>query len=934
MGFLANGDFNFPLDWAAYWAKHFYMWSFQTGTPNPDGIIRFPGRVFNFLVFGLLGHEAVGYFYIFSTLLFAFIAFFYFCRYFLEVKQRSICLLGALFFAINPIFLGNLAKVGLVLAAAMLPLCLIAIKVTFARQRLRYLLWAILLLNISLLHPYTFSVNFAVAGIYFVYKAWHSRQFVARNRFKFAVIGLVAVLLNAYLVLPIASMGTVSKDVISSSVTPTHTDYTALVNISNTGDVLTGLSLAKNVFLDFSFYNDGYRVFYLIGTFALYIILIGLYLTDQQRLRRPDRRQLPIFFGAFLVLIALATTNFLHIDELIKMLIGLPGGWAFRSPLKWQLYIPLALFSILVILLNNLKQPRQRKLVIVSLLISFVLTNGYVSYSVYKMILTPRHFNSFASLQQMELSHKTLLFVNNSECQKFMPYNSPVLTELNQVFTSKDLEVKRVWEDETATVNLSGFDFVMTCKGQEANRLAEAYGFKQAQSYAHNSLQLYANSQPQAAVSTLSNVYALSSLNSLDGKYAFVASRLTKPFAYLPASSQTPATKLADVFESVSKNDLTPGKLTAKANLSTGDNSLYAQPNDEPVYYSLADKTLNFSSKPQAGMQLLAEPNQPATLPLKNENLSINYLDDQYDFSNIIQNPSFENGLWQKDVKDCFAYDDYPSIGMKQIKSDHTDGHQALELDAISHIACTGPASIKVNPGEHYLIDFDYRSLGQQSAGYYVSFDGSTLPATNQRLQATNSNWQHFSTIVTVPSNADRLRLLLYGYPEDGFKTGRARYDAVQVSKVPDVKNRFYVVTSPSKLQKPANINYKLINPTKKLVNITGATTPFYLTTNDSYHSLWRLSVAGQKPSSLKSRHVALNGISNGWFIEPTTLCQQVSGCHKNPDGSYNFAVAIEFAPQHWFYIGLAVSGLTLLGCVTFLLMTRDKGRNIWQLKR
>jgi hypothetical protein len=185
-----------------------------------------------------------------------------------------------------------------------------------------------------------------------------------------------------------------------------------------------------------------------------------------------------------------------------------------------------------------------------------------------------------------------------------------------------------------------------------------------------------------------------------------------------------------------------------------------------------------------------------------------------------------------------------------------------------------------------------------------------------------------------VPNNAGRLRLLLYGYPEDGFKTGRARYDAVQVSQVPDVKDRFYIVTSPNKLQKPASTDYKLINPTKKLVHITGATTPFYLATNDSYHSLWHLSVAGQKPRPLKLQHVALNGVSNGWLIEPKALCYPVSVCHKNPDGSYNFALAIDFAPQHWFYIGLAISSLTLLGCVTFVLLTRDKGRSIWQLKK
>ena len=32
------------------------------------------------------------------------------------------------------------------------------------------------------------------------------------------------------------------------------------------------------------------------------------------------------------------------------------------------------------------------------------------------------------------------------------------------------------------------------------------------------------------------------------------------------------------------------------------------------------------------------------------------------------------------------------------------------------------------------------------------------------------------------------------------------------------------------------------------------------------------------------------------------------SGCAKNPDGTYDMEMVIEFFPQRWFYLGLLIS--------------------------
>src|SRR6266436_7379986 len=105
MHFLSNGDFSFPFTWPLFYVKQFFMWSYQTGAANADGIVRMPGRLIDLLVFMLFGNLAFEYFYIFSSLAIVFLSFFYFSGKFLGVKNLYMRLIGALFFTLNPVFL-------------------------------------------------------------------------------------------------------------------------------------------------------------------------------------------------------------------------------------------------------------------------------------------------------------------------------------------------------------------------------------------------------------------------------------------------------------------------------------------------------------------------------------------------------------------------------------------------------------------------------------------------------------------------------------------------------------------------------------------------------------------------------------------------------------------------------------------------------------
>lgn len=951
MRFLANGDFNFPFDWIIYWMKHFYIWSFQSGTPNPDGLIRLPGRIFNFMAFGLFGNVGASYFYLISTLVIAFFAFYFFARNFLRIRQTSVLIVGSLFFACNPIFLGNLAKVGLVLAAAMLPLCLLAIKAAFERRRFRYFLLLILCLNISFLHPYNFTVNAAISAIYFAYMAWQHREFVLKQFHKFVMVGVFALLLNAYFILPLASMGTVSKDVISDNVVPTAVDYTALVNVSNTGDLFTGFSLSKNIFLDFDFYDTAYRTIYFLGVFAFYGLLIALFLQAERRLKVHEKRQAALFLAGFLVLIALATTTFLHLDSLIKFLISMPGGWAFRSPLKWQLYIPLVLFGLLVVLLARITDKSRLTMLHIGLGITFIMMNAYVIGDVYRKILTPRSFENFASLGSADLNQKTLLFVNNNDCMDYLRNNQRVTTELTQLFISKNMQVKRVLSDNLDIINLGSYDYVMGCRAKPAlaSTLQDRYRFTPDQSFANDTFNLYRNNQPTEHVYIPAHVYAVNETTRVADKANFTDNLLGEPLRFVSDTDHPGTTSLQDIFDDVSPDNIRRNAVEATIPASKEMSHLYARTDENPLFYNMSGDTLTLSGRSGNGLTAWPDEKTGVELPIDRE-LKVRMVDPELNTTNLVRNYSLEEGLWQRNVSDCYAYDNYPDIDMKLDESKSTDGKKSLRLEARRHIACSGPDQIDVNAGEHYLVHFNYQSTGKKDyAGYHISFDDPAETFIQERLSTTNGEWQGYSREVRVPEGATHMRLMLYAYPDgnDETKTITTYYDKVSVVKVPPLQDRFYVVSgNENTTTPPKKMEFDVIDPTKKAVRIRGATKPFFLASTETYSPLWRLGVNQGPAGPFAKVHpvstddqLKLNNTMNAWYVDPTKLCEQVGGsCKRQADGSYDFDMTIEFLPQRSFYAGGIISIAAAVGGIAYYLYDRRRdsqrttlGRWLWR---
>jgi len=685
--FISNGDFIFPFDAALYWLKHIFVWSFQSGAVNLDGIIRLPGRLIYLAVFQLLGNVGVSYFFLLSSFVIIFSAFYYFAKHFLRIEKRSVLVVLSLLFTFNPIFLGYLAKLGLLVAVAMLPLCLAFLYQAFAKKRFSYLILYLFALNISLIHPFTFVINLFVSGGYLIYLAINHWQFIRENVWKFVGVLGIAVLMNLYFILPILSLGTISKTALSQDISDVPIDYTALVEIANTGNIFTALSLSKNVLIDFDFYTDGYRVVYFSVIFLLYIILLALYLMVYKKLERTDKRQIFMWMLALLALIALSTASFFHIDTLIKFLIGLPGGWLFRSPLKWQLYTPVALVVLFALLIRHVKSKPVVWIVNGSLVAIVVLSGAVLAGEIATKLLVPRSISHFAQLQKTDMEQRSLLFIASDDCATFAREQPEVMTELNQVLISKNVQVKKVNDKDVDATDIHDYEYILSCGSEKREVQKYVTRFGEPDHFVENVFRLYKNPAPHPQFYTTTQMYSLDGIKYVNGKANFVEAAFNQRFDFASQKDDgKQTTGLNDIFESVTPRSISGHTISSRITPDTGgEQQLIIGEPEEPLYYRMddSDRNVTFSPLPRTGFIPLTTQDGFGRLAIQSGQhtpTTFDYIDERYDYANLLENPSFENGLWHKQVDDCNDYDNKSDIAMKLNSQQKTDGRQSLEL--------------------------------------------------------------------------------------------------------------------------------------------------------------------------------------------------------------------------------------------------------------
>lgn len=402
---------------------------------------------------------------------------------------------------------------------------------------------------------------------------------------------------------------------------------------------------------------------------------------------------------------------------------------------------------------------------------------------------------------------------------------------------------------------------------------------------------------------------------------------------------------------------------------------------NKQVFSAEAPAKLLGSVALEPGLPYFWQTGQSGLLPLKNnprQSLgrggSVKQLDLLTTAANQIPNPSFQQGLWpQQSGSDCRIKDRDGNVNVSLNRQFHTKGNQSVQLEATGRAVCSSKKFELASRGES-ILSFDYQSPDSKQASYYLLFNDRANTTVSDKLDVKHNNqWQTLTKKVFIPDEATTATLFVYASPTDGKAKNTLRYDnfnlglvksvtsfsvpaaakdnyqpinvALQAGdndfrlssnpglSVDDLDNAYWLLTnSQAETRAPKQIEYDSINPTKKSVAVGSASGPFALNFAESFHPGWELYLEPVKKSGGNdvsylfkkplpgARHFKLNGYANGWTVDPAYIKNNYSKDYyrENPDGSLDVNLTIYFKPQSYFYIGLTISGLTLLTCVGY----------------
>lgn len=132
-----------------------------------------------------------------------------------------------------------------------------------------------------------------------------------------------------------------------------------------------------------------------------------------------------------------------------------------------------------------------------------------------------------------------------------------------------------------------------------------------------------------------------------------------------------------------------------------------------------------------------------------------------------------------------------------------------------------------------------------------------------------------------------------------------------------DYKNEKATVIQTFKDSSLPSIEFFQVHPTKYRIAVHNAKKSFPLIFSEGYHPEWKIYPGNSKFSSSigetwfkaplgEDGHILVNTFANAWWIDIT----KIKNYKRNPDGSIDFDLIMEYRPQRLFYLGLAITFL------------------------
>lgn len=266
---------------------------------------------------------------------------------------------------------------------------------------------------------------------------------------------------------------------------------------------------------------------------------------------------------------------------------------------------------------------------------------------------------------------------------------------------------------------------------------------------------------------------------------------------------------------------------------------------------------------------------------------------------------------------DCNALDNKSVVGFSHL----TDG---LELKAKDgHNACIRLVT-DVNTNFSYAFDFEYYSEGANDDFEMAYVYDPDFPLKKYTEPRVKNAWHHVTIKTSTPEDAKKLTIYLYsGTNKNG--SASVKYRNFTMKRVAKTFAENLLITGDTNKDKNQKVSSDELAPHLYRVKAASAKKGFFINFMEPYHDGWELYIGDNNKSVLP--HMTANMYTNGWYVDVDKMCRELNLCKQNADGTYDIEMIAEFIPQRWFYVGLIISGTTLLGCITYLIYDWRKRR-------
>lgn len=153
---------------------------------------------------------------------------------------------------------------------------------------------------------------------------------------------------------------------------------------------------------------------------------------------------------------------------------------------------------------------------------------------------------------------------------------------------------------------------------------------------------------------------------------------------------------------------------------------------------------------------------------------------------NLVENASFESGLWETNVGDCSRYDNDADIKMSLDTEYKTDGQNSLLLAAKNHNACT---STKLNliGNSKFLLSYDYRGENSPTASTYIKINNNEQDSIKNLQGISDRNWHNAFQVFETPSKISKSRLFAYAAESASSDYAINQYDHFSIYEIEEL---------------------------------------------------------------------------------------------------------------------------------------------------